>query len=388
MRRSANDRRGRVDRLSKTLISPLFSATKTRPSGANWTPSEGQATEDGGLGEAARQRRARRARRDGRGASATTSMPVASGGPNSSTCQLPYTITTVRNRGAASIHATNGILSPRWLGELREGCHETEADAAAVRGGGRRDTGGGVRDRSAARRPGRRAGGLRGAGLSAPVEILVDRWGVPHIYAGSERRRVLAQGFNAARDRLWQIDLWRRRGLGRLSAAFGRAYVEQDRAARLFLYRGDMRPRVAGLRRRTRSGSPTAFAAGVNAYVDLAERGAELLPVEFGALRLPARALGGRGRGAHPQPRPRLASRRPRSPARSVLREFGRKAERAAQAARAALALEVPDGLDLADIPDDVLDVYELATRPSSSPSAARQRGSAPDACGRAATTG
>ena len=77
-------------------------------------------------------------------------------------------------------------------------------------------------------------------GLSAHGEILVDRWGIPHIYAASQPDAFLLQGFNAARDRLWQIDLWRRRGLGRLSAAFGRRYLEQDRAARLFLYRGDI----------------------------------------------------------------------------------------------------------------------------------------------------
>ena len=58
-------------------------------------------------------------------------------------------------------------------------------------------------------------------GLSAPGEILVDRWGIPHIYAASQPDAFLLQGFNAARDRLWQIDLWRRRGLGRLSAALG-----------------------------------------------------------------------------------------------------------------------------------------------------------------------
>ena len=53
-------------------------------------------------------------------------------------------------------------------------------------------------------------------------------------------RPLLRAGFNAARDRLWQIDLWRRRGLGRLADGFGPAYVEKDRAARLFLYRGDL----------------------------------------------------------------------------------------------------------------------------------------------------
>ncbi|MGA1737043.1 MAG: penicillin acylase family protein, partial [Pseudomonadales bacterium] len=51
-------------------------------------------------------------------------------------------------------------------------------------------------------------------GLSAPGEILIDRWGVPHIYAQTHYDAFFLQGFNAARDRLWQIDLWRRRGLG------------------------------------------------------------------------------------------------------------------------------------------------------------------------------
>src|SRR5262245_48658764 len=79
---------------------------------------------------------------------------------------------------------------------------------------------------------------LNVSGLSKPAEILVDRWGVPHIYAATERDAFFVQGFNAARDRLFQIDLWRRRGLGQLAEIFGPAYVEQDKAARLFLYRG------------------------------------------------------------------------------------------------------------------------------------------------------
>ena len=77
-------------------------------------------------------------------------------------------------------------------------------------------------------------------GLKQPVEIVVDRWGVPHLFAKGEDDLFLAQGWNAARDRLFQLDLWRRRGHGELAEAFGPAYVEQDRATRLFLYRGDM----------------------------------------------------------------------------------------------------------------------------------------------------
>src|SRR6476469_632914 len=78
------------------------------------------------------------------------------------------------------------------------------------------------------------------AGLQQPAQILVDRWGVPHIYAASQEDAFFVQVYNAARDRLFQIDLWRRRGLGRLAEVFGPAYVEQDKAARLFLYRGDL----------------------------------------------------------------------------------------------------------------------------------------------------
>ncbi|MCX7064678.1 MAG: penicillin acylase family protein, partial [Proteobacteria bacterium] len=117
-------------------------------------------------------------------------------------------------------------------------------------------------------------------GLEQPAEIRVDEWGIPHIYAKTHYDVFFVQGFNAARDRLWQIDTWRRRGLGELSAVLGAAYVAQDRAARLFLYRGDMyrewlaygsdAKRIAG-----------AFVAGINAFVDLTRSEPALLPPEF-----------------------------------------------------------------------------------------------------------
>ena len=78
-------------------------------------------------------------------------------------------------------------------------------------------------------------------GLQSKAQILVDNWGVPHIYAENEADLFFAQGFNVARDRLFQIDLWRRRGLGQLAEVFGPSYLEQDKAARAFLYRGDMK---------------------------------------------------------------------------------------------------------------------------------------------------
>ena len=77
-------------------------------------------------------------------------------------------------------------------------------------------------------------------GLSADAEILIDRWGIPHLRASNLDDLFFLQGFNAARDRLWQIDLWRKRGLGLLAADFGPGYLAQDYASRLILDHGDM----------------------------------------------------------------------------------------------------------------------------------------------------
>lgn len=126
-------------------------------------------------------------------------------------------------------------------------------------------------------------------GLERPAEIIIDEWGVPHIYANTHYDAFFVQGFNAARDRLWQIDTWRRRGLGQLSAVFGASYLRQDRATRLFLYRGDM------YREWLAYGSDAkkiaqSFTAGVNAYLDVIDEHPELLPPEFGLLNYqPAR---------------------------------------------------------------------------------------------------
>ena len=117
-------------------------------------------------------------------------------------------------------------------------------------------------------------------GLRQPVQILIDHWGVPHIYARNEADLFFAQGFNAGRDRLFQIDLWRRRGLGQLAEVFGPAFVEQDKATRLFLYRGDMEKEwaVYGPGAKEIAGY---FVAGINAYIDWLGQHPERLPWEF-----------------------------------------------------------------------------------------------------------
>ncbi len=120
-------------------------------------------------------------------------------------------------------------------------------------------------------------------GLKQPAEILIDPWGIPHIYAGNEADAYMAQGFDAARLRLWQIDFWRRRGLGLLASTFGPQFLPYDHAARLFLDRTD--PGTAWAKYDPSVvRDAAAFTAGVNAYIALVERNPALLPPEFVAL--------------------------------------------------------------------------------------------------------
>src|ERR1700690_1974288 len=115
-------------------------------------------------------------------------------------------------------------------------------------------------------------------GLEHRAEILIDQWGVPHIYAGTGRDAFFAHGWNAARDRLWQMDLWRRSGLGELSAALGPSYLAQDRAIRLFVYRGDMQREWAAYGPDAKQDTE-AFVAGINAYVAAIKGTAAALPI-------------------------------------------------------------------------------------------------------------
>ncbi len=197
-------------------------------------------------------------------------------------------------------------------------------------------------------------------GLEQPAEIVVDRWGIPHIRAQSQHDVFFVQGFNIARDRLFQIDLWRKRGLGRMAADYGPGFLAQDRAARLFLYRGDMDAEWSAYGNPDAHAICAAFAAGINAYIDLAERDASLLPPEFAAMNIrPARWQ---------------AEDVVRVRSHALCRNVESEALRARVAARADLdtdrvrrsieppwELRIPEGLNPADIPPEVLDVYWLA---------------------------
>ena len=122
---------------------------------------------------------------------------------------------------------------------------------------------------------------LHVAGLNEAAEIRVDRWGIPHLQANSARDGFFLQGFNAARDRLWQMDLWRKRGLGKLAASFGPGFLEQDIASRAFLYRGDIKVEYRAYADDMEA-ICTAFTAGINAWIDLCQVEPDRLPEEFG----------------------------------------------------------------------------------------------------------
>lgn len=202
------------------------------------------------------------------------------------------------------------------------------------------------------------------SGLEKEVEIIVDTWGIPHIYAAATYDAFLAQGFNAARDRLWQIDLWRRRGLGRLAEVFGADYVKRDRAARLFLYRGDMRSEWLAYGSDAKRAT-TAFVAGVNAFVKLTRHHPEMLPLEFKELAYePAFWTASdiprmRSHGVFGNVREEVARA-------LTLRDHNIFVEELRRMREPAHHLKVPDGLDLNLIPDDVLREYDLAMLPPS----------------------
>jgi penicillin amidase len=121
------------------------------------------------------------------------------------------------------------------------------------------------------------------AGLSAPVEIVDDPYGVPHIRARSIPDAFFGQGYVVARDRMFQVDLAHRRELGRLAEAFGGEFAAHDAAARLFLFRGDLDAELAAVPAHFVA-CARAYAAGINARIDEVLADPALLPLEYSIL--------------------------------------------------------------------------------------------------------
>lgn len=127
-------------------------------------------------------------------------------------------------------------------------------------------------------------GQLSYPGLSAPVEVLMDGHGVPAIYARDAEDAYFAAGVLHARDRLWQMELYRRVAMGRLSQVMGASTIEIDKR---FLTLGlrdaakaewdRMAPQVKTVLER--------YAAGVNAVIAQLQAEQRLRPLEFQIMR-------------------------------------------------------------------------------------------------------
>ena len=120
-------------------------------------------------------------------------------------------------------------------------------------------------------------------GLHAPVEIRFDRYAIPHVYAREVEDAWTTVGYLQARDRLWQMELYRRAASGRLSEVLGDSTLAVDRR---FLMVGLRRAAMAEWAHATPSVRTALerYAAGVNAAITAAGRWK--LPLEFQLLQL------------------------------------------------------------------------------------------------------
>lgn len=115
--------------------------------------------------------------------------------------------------------------------------------------------------------------------LTAPVSIKFDHHGVPVIKAEKRLDVVRALGFVTAQDRLFQMDLMRRKSAGRLSELFGSVTVDSDTRVRIFDFNNIAKNAFSNLPQRHKE-LLLAYAEGVNSYIDQAKE----LPFEFSLL--------------------------------------------------------------------------------------------------------
>ena len=119
-------------------------------------------------------------------------------------------------------------------------------------------------------------GDHRTIAVNQPVEVQRDHQGVPHISAASIDDLIAAQGYVAAQDRLWQMDMMRRVAAGEIAEVLGSNFVEHDRVQRVLQFRQTAERLTATLSPQDRRFFED-YARGVNAYINEADT----LPAEF-----------------------------------------------------------------------------------------------------------
>jgi penicillin amidase len=125
-------------------------------------------------------------------------------------------------------------------------------------------------------------GQVSGLPVAGNVEVIRDRWGIPHIYAAAEQDLFTALGYAHAQDRLWQMESMRRLASGRLSEIAGEETVLLDYFVRL-LGLPELVEREAQALQPADRRLIEAYSRGVNAYID---RNRNDLPFEFQSLKL------------------------------------------------------------------------------------------------------
>lgn len=105
------------------------------------------------------------------------------------------------------------------------------------------------------------------AGPSAPITIARHKHGVPHIAAASDNDLYFGMGYVHAQDRLWQMEMNRRIGHGRVSEVLGDAGLGFDKYFRTLGFTEAAESAIANLDTESRA-ALDAYAAGVNAYID------------------------------------------------------------------------------------------------------------------------
>ena len=116
--------------------------------------------------------------------------------------------------------------------------------------------------------------------MSQPVEVIRDRWGINHIYAQNEADLFFAQGYLAAKDRLFQFEIWRRQATGTVAEILGPREMMRDQRRPPPQFRGDLDAELNHYHPRGKA-IVEAYVRGVNAYVAETERTPGLLPIEF-----------------------------------------------------------------------------------------------------------
>ena len=122
-------------------------------------------------------------------------------------------------------------------------------------------------------------------GILDKVEVIRDKWGVNHIYAKNEHDLFFTQGYCAAKDRLFQFEIWRRQATGTVAEILGERELKRDIGTRLFKFRGDMKKELNHYHPRGAS-IIQAYVDGVNAYINEVNTDPKKLPFEFKLLNI------------------------------------------------------------------------------------------------------